>query len=118
MSRNVEQIFKSYEEESWSKSFYNASGTLTGTTSILQNAELGGDIHYITDISASTSGGGKLSLLNGTAVLFNFVVSNTYSVEHEFKTPLKSSAGTSVTLKMEGNQSDSFSLFFGGYRKR
>lgn len=118
MGRNFEQILRSVETDSWNRTKEVYMGTVNGgTISATVSPVNGDDIQYITDISVQSNLVGKLSLFNGTAFLFQMKIQADTPYNQNFKTPLRTSAGTLCLLE--------FSAFLGtanvnlsGYTKK
>ena len=102
MSRTFDQIFLSKETDSWKRQWHGSVGTVIGGTVSLSVAPVTGrDVQFITDISFSSNlAGCGVDLLNGTAFLYSMNLPSVDKFSASFNTPLKTSEGTALNIKL------------------
>jgi len=102
MSRTFDQIFLSKETDSWKRQWHGSIGTVVGgTVSLSVDPATGRDVQFITDLSFSSNlAGCGLDLLNGTAFLYSMNLPSADKLAVEFNTPLKTSEGTALNIKL------------------
>ena len=80
------------------------SKTASGTTSATATESASsGQIHYITDISASSDkAGAVVTVKQGTTTIWEAIIDANSSYEHSFVTPLAGASGASVSITVDG----------------
>lgn len=107
----------SKETDGWAKQFHGplvgtASGAGTASLSMLGDAD---DTQYLTGISFSSNlAGCSVSVFNGTAYLYFMKLPSVDKFTETFGTPLKSSKGTALNIKIS-NLHGTVSLNVQGY---
>ena len=114
--RNFNQIFLSRESDSFVRQWHGYNGTnVGGTVSLAVVAASGQDQKFVTDISFQSSlAGVSVELLNGTAYLYQMKLNSAGNFNQPFKTPLKTSQGTNLNIKLYGILGTS-TINVGGY---
>jgi len=102
MSRTFDQIFLSKETDSWKRQWHGSIGTVIGgTVSLSVDPVTGRDAQFITDLSFSSNlAGCGMDLLNGTAFLYSMNLPSADKFSVSFNTPLKTSEGTALNIKL------------------
>lgn len=116
MSRTFEQIMLSKETDSFFRHFHGSIGTvLGGTVSLSVIPVTGRDQQFVTGLSFSSNlAGCAVDLLNGTAFLYAMQLPTADRINEIFDTPLKTSEGTTLNIKLYGLFGTSF-LNVNGY---
>ena len=110
MSRTFDQIFLSKETDSWKRQWHGSIGTVIGgTVSLSVDSVTGRDAQFITDLSFSSNlAGCGVDLLNGTAFLYSMNLPSADKFPVSFNTPLKTSEGTALNIKLYNMWGTSF----------
>lgn len=116
MSRNFDQIMLSRETDSWNRNWHGSIGTVIGgTVSLTVSPTTGRDIQFITGLSFSSNlANCQVDLLNGTAYLYSMQLPSADKVAEYFNTPIKSSEGTALNIKLANMWGTAF-LNLNGY---
>lgn len=116
MSRTFEQIILSKETDSWKRQWHGSIGTVIGgTVSVAVSPVTGKDQQFITGLSFSSNlANCQVDLLNGTAFLYSMQLPTADRINEIFDTPLKSSEGTALNIKLYNMWGTSF-LNVNGY---
>lgn len=102
--RNVNQVFLSKETDSFTRQWHGCLGTTTGGTVTL-NVPVSSvnDQKFVTDISfQSNLVGASMELLNGTAFMYQMKLPAVSTFSQILNTPVKTSKGTSLNIKIYG----------------
>jgi|SRR3972149_1510268 len=102
MPRDFDQIIRSKETDSWNRRWHGSIGTVSGGTVSLSVAPTSGrDIQFITGLSFSSNlAGCSVQFLNGTAFLYFMQLPTADKINEFFVTPLKTSEGTALNIKL------------------
>ena len=102
MPRDFDQIMRSKETDSWLCQWHGSIGTVVGgTLTVSVNPVTGRDLQFITDLSFSSNlAGCGVDLLNGTAFLYSMNLPSADKFSVSFNTPLKTSEGTALNIKL------------------
>ena len=102
MSRTFEQVQLSRETDSWKRQWHGSIGTVVGgTVTVSVSPITGRDIQYTTGLSFSSNlANCEVHLLNGTAFLYAMQLPTADKINEIFDTPLKTSEGTALNIKL------------------
>lgn len=92
----------SKETNSFFRQFHGSIGTVIGGTKSLAVTPIAGsDIQYVTGLSFSSNlANCEVHLLDGTAFLYAMQLPTADRINEVFDTPLKTSAGTALNIKL------------------
>ena len=110
MPRDFDQIIRSKETDSWKRQWHGSIGTaIGGTVSIAVSPTSGRDIQFVTGLSFSSNlANCEVHLLDGTAFLYSMQLPTADRINEIFGTPLKTSEGTALTIKLYNMWGTSF----------
>lgn len=116
MPRDFDQIMRSKETDSWNRHWHGSIGTVIGgTVSLSVSPTTGRDIQFITGLSFSSNlANCQVDLLNGTAYLYSMQLPSADKIAEYFNTPLKTSEGTALAIKLANMWGTAF-LNLNGY---
>ena len=102
MPRDFDQIMRSRETDSWKRQWHGSIGTVVGGTLTVSVTPITGrDIQFITGLSFSSNlANCEVHLLNGTAFLYSMQLPSADRINETFDTPLKTSEGTALNIKL------------------
>ena len=110
MSRDFDQIMRSRETDSWKRQWHGSIGTVVGgTLTVSITPTTGRDIQFITGLSFSSNlANCEVHLLNGTSFLYSMQLPAADRINEIFDTPLKTSEGTALNIKLHNMWGTSF----------
>lgn len=102
--RNSDQIELSRETDSFVRTWHGCLGTVSGGTVSLNVPVVSVyDQKFVTDISfQSNLVGASVEILNGTAFMFQMKLPAVGNFNQSFNTPIKTSEGTQLNIKVFG----------------
>lgn len=102
MPRDFDQIMRSRETDSWKRQWHGSIGTVIGgTLSLAVSPVTGRDIQLVTGLSFSSNlANCEVHLLDGTAFLYSMQLPTADRINEIFDTPLKTSEGTALNIKL------------------
>ena len=110
MPRDFDQILRSKETDSWKRHWHGSVGTtIGGTVSVAVSPVTGRDIQFVTGLSFSSNlANCQVDLLDGTAFLYSMQLPTADRINEIFDTPLKTSEGTALNIKLYNMWGTSF----------
>lgn len=102
MSRDFDQIMRSRETDSWKRQWHGSIGTVVGgTLTVSVTPATGRDIQLVTGLSFSSNlANCEVHVLNGTSFLYSMQLPAADRITENFDTPLKTSEGTALNIKL------------------